>query len=318
MLTDNTNTETPQDSAQTDGANVATTTASNKVDTAITPNPTGDTEQPTTKSAVVEAAFPEDWRQRMAGDDAKLLKKLERYPSPKALADEYKKLNDKLLGGEFRKVLPKDATPEDTAQWRKENGVPDKPEAYYDALGKDVPIPEEHKPVFDVFFEKIHSSNLNAEQTKAVVSTYYELLAQQDAKRQEADTVALDKSSAVLRQEWGGEFTKNMTIVDSFLDTVPTAVAESLKNGRGADGVLLKHNPEVVRWLSQLAYEANPAVNLVPSTHSNPIEGVKERMAEIEGMMKSRDRAVQDKYFKNPDLQAEYGRLTEALTKMKK
>lgn len=320
MSEENNKNAAAQDGAQTAVVDAAATPAPDKADTAAAANPAAGTGKDAVgaEKTTTEVPFPDDWRQKMAGDDVKLLKKLERYPSPKAFADEYKKLNDKVLGGEFRKVLGKDATPEEVAQWRKENGVPEKAEAYYDALGKDVSIPEEHKPVFDAFFEKIHPSNLSADQTKAVVSTYYELLENQKQQRQEADAAHLDKSTVALRQEWGGEFTKNMTIVDSFLKTIPTSVADSLIGGRGADGVLLKHNPEVVRWLSQLAYEANPAANLVPSTHSRPIEGIKERMAEIEKIIGSRDKNIQNQYYKNPDMQAEYSRLTDALVKMKK
>ena len=49
------------------------------------PAPVG--EAPPATEPVTEGDWPADWRQKYAGDDPKILKRLERYGSPKAALD---------------------------------------------------------------------------------------------------------------------------------------------------------------------------------------------------------------------------------------
>jgi hypothetical protein len=46
------------------------------------------------------------------------------------VADAHLSLQQQLSSGEYVKRLPKDAKPEQVAEWRKNNGIPESPEKY--------------------------------------------------------------------------------------------------------------------------------------------------------------------------------------------
>jgi hypothetical protein len=47
------------------------------------------------------------------------MKRLERYATPKDIADALLSVQERISAGELRSVLPKNATPEQVAQWRR-------------------------------------------------------------------------------------------------------------------------------------------------------------------------------------------------------
>lgn len=255
-------------------------------------------------------AFPDTWREAMAGGDEALLKQLKRYASPTAFAEAHKSLNDRLLKGEFKKPLPKDATPEDIAAWRKDNGIPEDPAKYYDAFGKDVSVPEADKPMVDAFLSRMHAANASPEVAKAALSTYYELVQQAHAAQEEADVTRRDQAEAALRAEWGAEYRRNVGIVGNFMTSLPSPVSDALETARGADGGLLRHNPEVMRWLAGLALAENPAVHLVPGSVSDPQKAVENEIADIEKKMRTPEGYKE--YWSDPRQQERYGQLLAA------
>ena len=82
--------------------------------------------------------WPSDWATRMSKGDEKVAKQFSRYASPEALAEAHISLRRRFDSGEFRAALPKDAKPEEVSAWRKDNGIPEKPEAY-DLKGLEIP-----------------------------------------------------------------------------------------------------------------------------------------------------------------------------------
>ena len=82
-----------------------------------------DADADTTKPA-------DDWRTRLAGGDEKELKRLSRFASEADVYKAYRELEKKKSSGELKQALSKDATPEQIAEWRKENGIPETPDKY--------------------------------------------------------------------------------------------------------------------------------------------------------------------------------------------
>ena len=60
-------------------------------------------------------------------DDKELFKQLERYASEADFGKAHVSLRGKLSSGEYRRVPPKDATPEQVAEWRADIGLPARP-----------------------------------------------------------------------------------------------------------------------------------------------------------------------------------------------
>jgi hypothetical protein len=88
----------------------------------------------------------ESWRQSLAGEDRAALRTLERFPDPPALWKSYQSMRTRLSSGEAR-VLPANATPEQQAQWRLENGIPESWDRYDVALEDGLQIGETDRPL---------------------------------------------------------------------------------------------------------------------------------------------------------------------------
>src|SRR5258708_4539766 len=80
--------------------------------------------------------FPQSWREDLAGGDKAFRKTLDRFDSPAALAKAYKELTSRLSSGDLKatKPPPDNATPEQLAAWRAEQGLPQSATAYVDGL----------------------------------------------------------------------------------------------------------------------------------------------------------------------------------------
>ena len=269
----------------------------------------GDVEIPADKD--VTPKWGDDWREKIAGKDDKLLSHLKRYTSLENYAKAGFEAQQKIRSGEFKKPLGTDAKPEEIAAWRKENGIPEKPDDYKFDLGGIVPA-EQDKPILDGFKNLAHAQNLPPELANKVVGWYYEQQEQAVAQQQKADTEYRIEAAVDLRHEWGGEFRGNINAIGNLLDsTAPDGLKDRLLGARLADGRLLGDDPNVLRWLSQLAREQNPGAGLVPAGTADVGKGVEQRIAELQQIYVSDP----DKYSREK-LSAEHMQLLEAKQKM--
>ncbi len=116
--------------------------------------------------------WPETWREAMAGDDKKELKQLQRYASPEKVWAKARELERRMSAGELRSALADDASEEEVAAWRKENGIPETPTGYgnFESLN----IPEDDRPVIEGFLEAAHSKNSTPAQVQNMLDWYYQ------------------------------------------------------------------------------------------------------------------------------------------------
>lgn len=238
---------------------------------------------------VDDAKPADDWRVRLANGDEKELKRLGRFATEADVYKAYRELENKLKSGEMKKGLPKDATPEDIAQWRKENGIPEAPDKYDLTFENGLVIGEEDKPYIDKFVTKMHGENATPAQVKAAVASYYEIMGEQQQAIAEADAQFKDSSLELLREEWGGDYKKNLNAVNGLISSMPDEVRAYFETARTADGKVLGNDPEVVKWLAQTAFEINPAATVMPNSMSNPGAGITDEITSIEKMVGDRD-----------------------------
>lgn len=284
--------------------------------------PAGKSEAPGAAATLVAGAvedkpvatvpdWPDDWRVKMAGEDKGYLKTLERYGSPAELAKAHRELQVKLSSGQLKTTLKADATPEETATWRKENGLPDKPEAYEAKLPGGIVLGEADAPLLKGFQETAFKANMSPGQFNEALTWYF---AEQDAvqaKQFEADRTFKLAAEDDLRKEWGAGYRGEVASIQNFLALAPDGVAERLFSGRTADGKLIGDDPAVLRWLASLSREANPMASLVPAGSADPMKAGADRIKEIEGMMAKGDSA----YWRDDAVQAEYRSLIDARNK---
>lgn len=262
------------------------------------------------KDANPDGPWGADWRKLLAGDDEAKAKRVGRYADPKAIAESLFQLQDKIAKGELRSNLPKDATPEQVAKWRADNGVPETPDKY--DLG-DLKIADADKPIINEFLKTAHGANQTPAQAKATIDWYYAEVARQTEARAEADKAAVAAAEDALRADWGtNNFRSNMAAVNNLLQTAPESVRERLMYGRLSDGTPIMADPAMVKFLHGLSLEINPVASLDIPSGGGTMQGIADRKAAIEKVMRT-DRSA---YNRDEKMQAEYRQLIEAEQKL--
>jgi hypothetical protein len=255
-----------------------------------------------------------DWRQKYAGDDEKMLKRLERYASPKAAIDALVEAQKKISAGEVTKPLPKDPTPEQLAEFRKASGIPETAAGYFEKMPDGLVLGEEDKAIFESFAERMHAQNVPPAVMHDVVRWYNDFVDQQATTMAETEATTRAAAEDTLRQEWGADYRVNLNIVNALLNSAPEGVKESLFSARLPDGKPLGNDATILRWLAQTARELNPAATLVPGTSGSPMAGVEQRISEIEKAMRTNRR----EYLRDDKMQAEYRNLLSARERLAK
>lgn len=260
------------------------------------------------KTEPAKPYWPEDWQKRIAGDDEKELKQVARYQSPADIWKKARSLEQRLSSGELKPTLQKDATQEEIAAWRKESGIPDKPESY-DLTG--VTIPEADKTFISDFLTRAHQSNMTPDQAKAAVSAYYDNQAKAIQARKEADETQRTAALDALNSEWGGTFRRNVNMVDGLLAKFPESVRDALKSARMPDGTAVFNSADVLKGFAALALELNPAGIVVPASGGDLGKTALEEYKQIQKDMRENRTA----YNKDAGKQARFTSLIEYLTK---
>lgn len=277
---------------------------------------------PADKPAVAPAAADDagatkpadDWRVKMAGGDEKELKKLSRYASEADVYKAYRELEKKKSSGELKAPLPKDPTPEQLNEWRKDNGIPETPDKYDLTFDNGIVIGEQDKPLIDRFVSKMHGENASPAQVKAALASYYEILGEQQQALAESDSDFKEQALEGLREEWGGDYKRNLNAVNGLLQSLPEETRLAFETARTADGKLIGNDPAVIKWLAQTAYEINPAATIMPSSMNNPGQAINDEIASLEKMVGDK----QSDYWKGPNAEKNQARYLELLSAKEK
>lgn len=258
------------------------------------------------------AKWPDAWRQELAGEDAKALKQLERYQSPKDIWNKARALEQRISSGELRSNLPKEATEEQVKAWRSENGIPDAPDKY-EVIGNKDKVHEADKERIAGIMTELHGVNVNNAQAEKVVDLYYGIMDQLIEERQDKDKSFAQQSEDKLRAEWGTEYRQNMNLVNGLLSTAPQEVQDEIKTGRLGNGDPLMSSPAVLQWLTGMAREINPVTTLIPNKGGDVAGSIDSEIANIEKTM----RTNRKEYNADTKMQDRYQQLLTAREKMK-
>jgi hypothetical protein len=264
------------------------------------------------------AKWPENWRTEMAGGDEKAAKLLERYTDPGAVAKALRELNVRISKGELKAPLKKDATPEEIAAWRTEQGIPADPKGYDLKFDNGLVIGDTDKPLVDKYVAAMHAADATPEQVKAGVQSYLQM--QEDHKRQVAET-DIDHAAELeeeLRTEWGPDYKKNVGSVVSMLGHADSAVADVIMNARGPDGRAIANDPKVMRWLAGHARQLGFVNGTVVAMGADPGKSIDDEIAGIKAKQYDASGARNPAYWKDEKLQARYRELLAAKERMAK
>lgn len=266
------------------------------------------------KGTASPANWPDDWRKRLAGDDDKALKRLERFADPSAVWKSFREAEGKLSSGKVQAVKPPaaDAPAEELAAWRKDNGIPEAPADYLKNLPDGLVIGKADKPQMEQFAADMHARNASPEVVHAAIASYYAMRETAAAEAAGRDAQAMRTTEDELRADWGGDYRRNINAVVGWLDTADADVKGALMNARGPDGTPVMSNAKVLRWLHAQAMDINPAATIVPGAGANAGKGIEDRISEIEKVMRTNNAA----YVKDTKMQAELMDLYRARERM--
>lgn len=265
------------------------------------------------------STWPDDWRAKLAGEDTKQLKQLEQYTDPTALWKKTKSLEKKLNEKASAAYSPpKDATPEEVSAWRKERGIPDKPESYLEAikLPKGEVLGDLDKPIVEGFAAAMHNHNATPGQVAAAYDWYRSFQQAQSDLEAETDAQFKQQARDTLRDEWGADFKANLNASASLFRDMPGDVRDRLLAGRTSDGRLVGDDPAIVKWMASLALEVNPAYKVVPSTASDTGKTMEDEINHLRQLM-AKDTS---EYWVGPNAkknQARFAELIDAREKRK-
>lgn len=282
---------------------------------ATAPDPAPSDAAPEPEKAV-EPDWRGDWREKMAGDDAKELKRLQRFQSPADVYKAHRELERKMSAGDIKAKLPEKPTDEQLTAWRKENGIPEKPEGYLDNLPKGLVIGDDDKPMLTGYLAEVHGENASPVIVAKTLDWYYRQQEEAIAARSAADVEAWKATEDELRGEWGGEYRLNQNSITAFLDAAGGDGDQSIKAMVGAarlpDGTKLLGNAAAVRWLAKMASDANPAGFVSPGSGVGQVESLQAERDGINKVMRENRPA----YDKDEKMQARWRTLTDALDKL--
>lgn len=261
------------------------------------------------------AALPDNWRElglESAGFNKEQRDRAEkligRYGSLGGVVKALLEKDDFIRSGKIKRDMPDPKDEKAMAEWRKEQGIPDKPEGYQlpDTLTKR--LVDEDKPILSNFTERMHGKNWTPQQIQDGVEWYVdfqEQVAEQIATR---DTQASEEADDALRDNWSrDEYKGNLQLAKRFWDG--TGIGD-LSEARLPDGRKLGNIAEFIMWSSDKGREAFGDVVFASgdaeAKHAS-------RKAEIEEVMKTNIGAYYEK-----GLDKEYAQILEREEKRRK
>lgn len=192
-------------------------------------------------------------------------------------------------------------------EWLRAPSQDQKVKHGYDVRGYN--FRDEDKPHLNGYLNHMAEKGATQEEIQATMAWYESNKPRPDLQAEIAESRHLDQldtndriaGEAVLRNEWGHDFHRNLRLVHQYIGNLPASKREAIESAQTAVGTLLLNDPVT---LKQLLVNAQRTPELVAQARNN---GTSER-AEIEKMMRDR----RSDYWKGPNaerFQARYRQL---------
>jgi len=251
------------------------------------PTPAADpapSDPPPTDPEPAKGDWPDDWRERMAGDDDTFLRHLKRYSSPQSFAKGFKEREDLIRSGKLKRDMPDAADEKAMAEWRKEQGIPDDPTGYVLPETVTKRMTDADKPALASFTEYAHAKGAPQSVVDVASEWYFDTLENMEAQRLSNDTAASEACEDSLRKDWAhGEFKANLTLGKRFMESIP-GIGGTWTEARLPDGRRLGDIAEFVSWTADMGRERFGDATFASSDAERRHTG---RLEEIEKLMKS-------------------------------
>lgn len=199
---------------------------------------------------------------------------------------------EKLRSGEHKKA-PED--PKEAAEWRKEQGIPETPDAYQIPTIDGHQWGEQDQPVIDSFRGIAHTAGLNQEQVNALVKWQVEnnkrIEAEYETRLAQVDREDREECHDKIRSEFGiAEFKPSLNIAKRLIeddevfgpDMAPIITSARYYDTETGNWHRLTNHPVIMRGLISLALDRYGEGAMVPTDGR---VATTNRVAEIEKIM---------------------------------
>lgn len=261
-------------------------------------------------------AWPEDWRDKLAGGDDKLKNLLSRYTAPDAFAKAFKELRtayDSRKPAKEETDLPENPTDEQLAAYRKSRGVPEKPEDYEFEVPEGKELSDGEYDILMDFAKAMHAKNMPAAAVKDISSwflEYEDIVAQKNADNAHQARMETEEK---LRAAWGADYRPNINLMSNVLQEHLGAGASDFLSRQFVDGSRLGDNEQFIRLMADLARKVGGSTAELYTTDVHTTgQSLEARKGELMKMMNDPDPNVRKKYWA-ADTQAELQRIQTAI-----
>jgi hypothetical protein len=206
-------------------------------------------------------ALPDNWRElglEAAGfnkeqkDRAEKL--ISRYGSLGGVVKALLEKDDFIRSGKIKRDMPDPKDEKAMAEWRKEQGIPEKPEGYQLPEPLQKRLVDDDKPILSNFMERMHGKNWTPQQIQDGVEWYADFQEQIAEQISQRDEQAKEEADNALRDNWSrDEYKGNLTLAKRFWDS--TGI-EALSEARLPDGRKLGNVPEFIMFSSDKGRES--------------------------------------------------------------
>ena len=262
-------------------------------------------------------AWPDNWRDEMAGGDDKIKALLARYTSPAAAAKAFRDLRTTYDSRDTKKdpapELPENATPEQLEAYRKAKGIPASADDYQIAAPEGVELSDDDREVIADFAKAMHSKNMPADVVREMSSWFFDYQDTIAQKRAETAYKTRTDTEERLRQEWGPDYRANVNLMSNVLQEHLGTTAGNFLSTTLVDGSRLGDNETFIRMMAEISRKigGSTADLYTSDVHTSGV-GLETRKTELMKMMNDPDPLVRKKYW-GDEVQSELQRIQGAL-----
>lgn len=248
-----------------------------------------------------EAYWKDDWRQKVAGEDPKMLKELEKHKTPAELAKAYRELQKQFSSTRPAPELAKDATPEQVSEWREKVGIPETWDKYDTALDNGVIIGENDKAIVEKYLQKAHDANMKPDEVKKSLQTYFEMMNADEAQRIRNAEISQTNLIQDLQNQWGVQYKGNISLVKTHLEqSLGEEAFTKLNQATLPDGTFVINNPIILNHLLKQAKQEMGS-HTITDTPSTDLTSLTDRKKQIEKIALTDSKL----YYNSPELRKE-------------
>lgn len=188
-----------------------------------------------------------DWRAAIG--EPGLRRVAEKFTSPAEVVKSYAALQSR-LGRSVVKPGP-DAAPEEVAAYRRQLGVPERPEQYEVRLPETLPAALRDDPAGAAlqqgFLKAMHEAGASNAVVQKALDWYYGTAGESLAQQEKGAAERRAEAEASLRREWGGDHARNLAFAQRAVRSFGDEAFVDFLESQEAEGVKLGDHPAFLR-----------------------------------------------------------------------